>query len=142
MFPASAFRKRLLLPLVQPSTLQALVHIMDQLGYERFVLYSTDLGCTVGLHIVNAYQERILNHITAFYVAIPNSTDQARHAAGETTPDESRYRVSYNAFIANHSAYASPHSTFRLSVAYALNDSPLGFLAWMWQSTRTVSDKP
>ena len=115
---------------------------MDQLGYQRYAVYSTDLGFTVALNVLSAFQERIVHHVTDFYFVIPNDTDQARYTANETTPEETRYMKSYESFITNHSAYAEVMSTLPLSIAYPLNDSPMGFLAWIYQLVHTVSDKP
>lgn len=116
--------------------------LMQQLGYEKYILYSTDLGTVVAISFVVDYAPRIINHITDFYITFPSDADNARYAANETTPEESAYISSINAFLANHSAYSAIHSTLPLSLAYALNDSPVGFLAWRYQLAFTVSDEP
>lgn len=114
--------------------------LMQQLGYQAYAVYSTDLGFPIGLEIVQAYEEKVLNHISDFYIALPNSTDMQRYQQNLTTPEESAYISSTNGFFDTHSAYGSLHSTLPLSVAHALNDSPVGFLAWMWQLDFTVRD--
>lgn len=114
--------------------------LMEQLGYDRYVLYSTDLGTVIAMSYIVDYAPRIINHVTDFYLVFPSADDTARLAANQTTPEETAYMTSINAFFANHSAYSSIHSTLPLSLAYALNDSPVGFLAWHYQLARTVSD--
>lgn len=114
--------------------------LMAQLGYERYAIYSTDLGFSIAQGMVPAYSSNIINHVSDFYLAFPNATDTERYAANQTTPEETAYLSSINAFFANHSAYAEIHSTLPLSLAHALNDSPVGFLAWMWQLVYTVND--
>lgn len=114
--------------------------LMTQLGYEKYVVYSTDLGTVIAMSMVVDYADRIINHVTDFYLAFPSDEDLARFAANQTTPEETGYISSINAFLASHSAYSSIHSTLPLSLAYALNDSPVGFLAWRYQLAWTVSD--
>lgn len=114
--------------------------LMSQLGYDRYALYSTDLGTVVALSYVVDYAPRIINHITDFYIVFPSAEDTARLAANQTTPEETAYLNSINAFLADHSAYSAIHSTLPLSLAYALNDSPVGFLAWRYQLAWTVGD--
>lgn len=119
----------------------AFASLMQQLGYDRYALYSTDLGAVVAIRFVVDYAPRVINHITDFYIVFPSDADQARLAANETTPEETAYANSINAFFASHSAYSAIHSTLPLSIAYALNDSPLGFAAWRYQLAWTVDDK-
>lgn len=87
------------------------------------------------------YEERIINHISDMLLVFPNTTDLERYAANDTTAEETAYISSNTAFLANHSAYSAIHTTFPLSLAYALNDSPIGFLAWMFQLVYSGSDQ-
>lgn len=119
----------------------AMASLMHQLGYDRYAVYSTDLGFVVALALVPDYAPQIINHVTDFYFVLPNATDLERFAANQTTSEENQYITSVNAFFTNHSAYSAIHSTLPLSIAHALNDSPVGFLAWMWQLVYTVSDE-
>ncbi|KAJ4344648.1 uncharacterized protein N0V89_012392 [Didymosphaeria variabile] len=114
--------------------------LMEQLGYDRYVLYSTDLGTVVAMSYIVDYAPRIINHVTDFYMVFPTDADTARYAANKTTPEETVYINSINSFLTNHSAYSAIHSTLPLSLAYALNDSPVGFLAWRYQLAWSVSD--
>jgi pimeloyl-ACP methyl ester carboxylesterase len=113
--------------------------LMKQLGYERYVLYSTDLGTVVAMSMIVEYAAEIINHVTDFYMAFPNDSDTARLAANQTTAEENAYIASMSAFLGSHSAYSSLHSTYPLSIAYALNDSPVGFLAWVYHIAFTVN---
>lgn len=114
--------------------------LMEQLGYDRFAVYSTDLGFVVAQDMVIQYETKIINHISDFYLVFANATDTARYAANQTTPEETVFISSVDAFMAEHAGYSAIHSTKPLSLAYALNDSPLGFLAWMYQLYFTVND--
>ncbi|PVH91754.1 alpha/beta-hydrolase [Periconia macrospinosa] len=114
--------------------------LMRQLGYDEYAVYSTDLGYVIAQSMVVEYETKIINHITDFYLVIPSETDTARYNANQTTFEETAYISSMNAFFADHAGYSAIHSTLPLSIAYALNDSPLGFLAWMYQLFFTVND--
>jgi pimeloyl-ACP methyl ester carboxylesterase len=114
--------------------------LMAQLGYSRYMLYSTDLGTVIAMSYIVDYAPRIINHITDFYAVFPSAADTARFAANQTTPEETAFINAINNFFTQHAAYSSIHSTLPLSLAYALNDSPVGFHAWRYQLARTVSD--
>ena len=114
--------------------------LMAQLGYDRYVLYSTDAGTFIAMAYVVDYAPRIINHVTDFYLVFPTDSDAARLAANDSTPEETAYMSSVTSFLTNHSAYSTISSTLPLSLAYALNDSPVGFLAWRYQLAYTFSD--
>lgn len=114
--------------------------LMAELGYKTFALYSTDMGFFIAQEMVVTFETRIVNHLTDFYIVPPNNTDVARFTANQTTPEESAFMMSMNAFTNNHAAYSALHSTLPLSVGYAFNDSPLGFFAWMYQTYHTLND--
>jgi pimeloyl-ACP methyl ester carboxylesterase len=115
--------------------------LMAQLGYDRYVVYSTDLGVVISLSLVVDYRERIINHVSDFYIVFATDADNARLAANDTTPEETAYIKSSTAFFGQHSAYSAIQSTYPLSLAYAMNDSPVGFLAWFYHLAQSVSDK-
>ncbi|PVI00160.1 alpha/beta-hydrolase [Periconia macrospinosa] len=114
--------------------------LMEQLGYDKYAVYSTDAGFFIAQDMVVRYEKKIINHISDFYIVMPNNTDTARYSSNQTTQEETAYLNSLNAFLTDHTGYSAIHSTFPLSIAYALNDSPLGFLAWMYQGYFTVND--
>lgn len=87
-----------------------------------------------------AYEAKITNHITDFYFVFPNATDTARFAANQTTPEETAYMISVNKFLTKCTGYSAIQSTLPLSIAYTFNDSPLGFLAWIYQLYHSVND--
>lgn len=117
-------------------------NLMQQLGYARFAIYSTDLGFIIARRLSDKYGDYIINHATDFYNILPSTSDQARFVANETTPEETTYIQSINAYMNQYSAYASIHSTLPLSLAHSLSDSPVGFLAWIWQVVYTLGDVP
>jgi pimeloyl-ACP methyl ester carboxylesterase len=116
------------------------VNLMQQLGYERYAIYSTDLSATIAQRMVEMVPQRVINHVTDFFLVMPNATDQARYAAKTTTLEETAYIESLNHFGDHDSAYALISATVPLSVAYAFSDSPVGFVAWVWQLVYFVDD--
>ncbi|PVH95645.1 alpha/beta-hydrolase [Periconia macrospinosa] len=117
------------------------VDLMEQLGYDRYAVYSTDLGVVIAIALIEQYPDRIINHISDMLLAFPTEEDNVRYAANLTTSEESAYISSITAFLSGHTGYSAVHSTFPLSIADALNDSPVGFLAWMWQLVFTTSSQ-
>jgi hypothetical protein len=113
---------------------------MAQLGYDRYILYSTDLGFAVAMSLVVDYKAHIINHISDFYIPFATDADRARLAANMTTPEETTYISGQDAFLGTHSAYSTMHSTYPLTLAYALNDSPVGFFAWYYHLVETAND--
>ncbi|PVH93276.1 putative epoxide hydrolase [Periconia macrospinosa] len=118
----------------------AFANLMGQLGYERFALYSTDIGAVIAMTMVAAYEYRITHHFCDMLAVIPDQNDLARYAANQSTPEEAAYIPSVQSFFGKHSAYSTVHASYPLSIAYALNDSPVGFLAWIYQLLYTASD--
>jgi pimeloyl-ACP methyl ester carboxylesterase len=114
--------------------------LMAQLGYDRYVLYSSDLGAIVGMSYVVDYADRLILHATDLFLAPATADDTVRAAANLTTAEETSYINAMAVFFGDHSSYSAVHSMLPLSVAYALNDSPVGFLAWRYQVAYTVSD--
>lgn len=116
--------------------------LMSQLKYDRFLLYSTDLGFAVANSLIVDYADRVINHISDFYYIFPTDEDHARLEANLTTPEESTYILASDDFFGYHSGYSAIHRTLPLALAYTLNDSPIGFLAWYYHLADVVSDRP
>ncbi|KAF2733142.1 alpha/beta-hydrolase [Polyplosphaeria fusca] len=114
--------------------------LMEQLGYDKYVLYSTDLGTGIAMSLIVDYKDHIINHVSDFLLTFVTPADQARFDANQTTPEETAYINSSNSFFDQHSGYSHMHRTYPLTLAYALNDSPVGFLAWIYHLGQSGSD--
>ncbi|KAL9068464.1 MAG: hypothetical protein Q9157_006502 [Trypethelium eluteriae] len=127
----------------QPMTVQSMGYAMDalmrQLGYDKYGIVSTDLGWFVGLWMVADVGSNVIGHFSDFWFIQPNATDLARFANNETTPEETDYINTLNAWTASHEAYLLTHSTKPLAISLAMSDSPVGFAGWAWDLIRTVS---
>ena len=117
----------------------ALDNLMKQLGYNQYAIYTTDLGSFIGRWMTFDAPGSIISRLTDFYFVAPNATDLQRYAANETTPGENTFIEGYNLFNTIDFGYFAEQSTRPLALAESLSDSPLGFLAWMWQLRHVVS---
>ncbi len=52
-------------------------NLMVALNYSSYAVYNTDLGFYMAQQLVRKYEDRMINHITDFYLVPPNSTDIA-----------------------------------------------------------------
>ncbi|KAH7316980.1 Alpha/Beta hydrolase protein [Stachybotrys elegans] len=114
--------------------------LMKQLGYDRYSMATTDLGWTIGMWMAHEQSEHIIGHFCDFFFSPPNDDDLARMQSGTLTAEEAAYLGNANAWMNSHSAYSTVHSQKPLALSYAFTDSPVGFLAWIWDLAYTASD--
>ncbi len=114
--------------------------LMKQLGYTSYGLVTTDLGWYVGNWMVYDQSDSIRGHISDFAVVPPNATDATRFASNQTTPEETRYINSLQAYSDMNAGYADIQRTRPMSLALAMTDSPVGFTGWVWQLLHFASD--
>ncbi|KAF4991314.1 hypothetical protein FDECE_14084 [Fusarium decemcellulare] len=114
--------------------------LMKQLGYSTYGIASTDLGWLVAMWMVRDSKSSIIGHFTDFFLLSPTESDLERLAQNETTPEETAYIAANNEWFTNHSAYATAHTQKPLALSYAFTDSPVGYLAWIWDLMYAVSD--
>ncbi|KAH6689683.1 Alpha/Beta hydrolase protein [Plectosphaerella plurivora] len=106
--------------------------MMKQLGYDKYVIATTDLGWIV--------RESIIGHYTDFYFLRPTADDVARFSQGLTTPEENAYIAAANEFSTKHFAYATVQTQRPQMLSIALTDSSVGFASWMWDLRYGGSD--
>lgn len=118
---------------------QAFDNLMKQLGYDKYAIYTTDLGSFVARWMTVDAADSVVSRLTDFYFIAPNATDLQRYAANETTPEENTFMSQYISFNTDDFGYYAEQSTRPLALTESLTDSPVGFLAWMWQLRHVVS---
>ena len=106
--------------------------LMHQLGYPTYGIVTTDLGWFVGSWMAKDVPDSLRGHFMDFALLAPNATDLERFSANQTTPEETAFINSFIAFTANHFAYSAAHEQKPLALGYSMSDSPVGFLAWLW----------
>ena len=107
----------------------------DVLGFDRFAAAGGDIGSAVTRFLG-------LNH--ADHVVAIHRTDAGVPVFGgdaaELGDEERRYLDEVARWAASEGAYAALHRTKPQTLAYALNDSPIGLAAWIVEKLRAWSD--
>ena len=109
--------------------------LMAQLDYSRYGLQGGDLGAGISIRLAQQQPKNIiglhLNYISDSYR--PYSED------GDNN-DNQEFLERLNDWNSNEGAYGMIHSTKPLSLAYGLNDSPVGLCAWIIEKFKAWSD--
>lgn len=102
------------------------VKLMQGLGYEQFAAVGGDIGANVVAQIAFHHPEKLIaTHYTD--VGYPDwSIDPATLA-----PAEQEFAGFIQQWWMSEGAYAMVHSTKPQSIAYGLNDSPVGLASWI-----------
>jgi pimeloyl-ACP methyl ester carboxylesterase len=110
--------------------------VMTSLGYERFFASGGDIGARVTswLGVRHAQRVRAI-HVSsnALRVALPGEA--------AATLDEQAYLDARNQWAAMEGGYMHVQQTKPLSLAYGLNDSPAGLVAWLGEKWFSWSDE-
>jgi pimeloyl-ACP methyl ester carboxylesterase len=112
--------------------------LMTELGYERFAAQGGDWGSTISTALGLNHAQRIIGiHIN--YIA-------GRFLFGGTlnqTPDDETgksFLEELRAWADLEGGYSHLQGTKPQTLGYALNDSPIGLAAWIFEKFRTWSD--
>lgn len=111
-----------------PRITGAWAELMTRLGYERFIAQGGDAGSVVSLHLARTHPERVIGAHVNMLMTFP-SGDPAETA--ELTAEDGARLAKLARFDAELSAYMKLQATRPQTLAYALNDSPAGLLAWI-----------
>ncbi len=110
----------------------------EGLGYHRFAAHGGDIGSSVTQELALSYPELLIGiHLTDVpYLNLVR-------AAGNMTDlsnAEQAYFAAGQAWGQQEGAYAMVQATKPLTLAYGLNDSPIGLAAWIVEKFRAWSD--
>jgi pimeloyl-ACP methyl ester carboxylesterase len=111
-----------------PDVAELWIELMDALGYRRFGAHAHDHGAAIMTRVNVSHPERIIGyHTTEPSIPGPNVTlDSADLSDAERAFLEMRSR-----WQAQDDGYARIQSTRPQTLAYGLNDSPIGLAAWL-----------
>jgi pimeloyl-ACP methyl ester carboxylesterase len=126
-------------------TAEAVVKLLDRLGYQRFGLHGTDMGSdtvakldvmtagrAVGLHVGTDLDS---------VVAVASFMGGEQVLQNPLLSDEQRERVKgLLAAAPGRSGYIAIQSTRPKTIGYALNDSPIGQLGWIGEKYAAWTD--
>jgi pimeloyl-ACP methyl ester carboxylesterase len=111
----------------------------DVLGHFRFGIQGGDWGAMVCAQLGHKYAERIIGFHTHMLAPLD--------AIGGHFPDRSEYAADEQAwwqqnqlFLQQESGYWAMQATKPQTLAYALEDSPVGLCAWLVEKRRSWSD--
>jgi len=108
----------------------------DELGYEKFVAHGGDLGTGITEQIALYHAESLLGiHLTdiPYHHILTAPPDKLEKA-------EKKYLDSVNKWQMTEGAYNMIQSTKPQTLAYGLNDSPIGLAAWIIEKFHNWSD--
>ena len=107
-------------------TASLLVELMKGLGYERFMVAGGDIGAIVAMTMADVAPQ-VLQGMHLTDVGYPDhNTDFA-----SLSPAEQEFASAIQGWWMREGAYAMVQSTKPQSLAFAMNDSPAGFAAWV-----------
>lgn len=100
--------------------------LMRALGYDRYGVQGGDWGSIIGTQMARRYPDAVVGLHLNFVASAPPPPDGV-----EPSPDEQAYREARARFQADETGYSGIQGTRPQTLAYAQQDSPLGWLAWM-----------
>ena len=102
--------------------------LIKELGYEKVFLQGGDLGAGISIALALRHPDKVLglhlNYIPRSYFPFLTEED-------ELTEEEDQFRKKADDWFQREGAYAHQHQTKPLTLAYGLNDSPVGLCAWI-----------
>lgn len=108
--------------------------LMTELGYERFAAAGGDVGSGVTLALSRQHPERVIGiHLTD--AGYPTGQEE------NLSEDEQQFAEFIQGWWFAQGAYAMLQSTKPQSVAFGLNDSPVGLAAWILSFAATGADE-
>lgn len=111
----------------------------DTLGYERFSAYGSDWGAFITSQLGHKYADKL----HGIHTTLPIPLDLFFCAPPEESafaPDEKQWFADNATFFAAESGYSALQATKPQTLAFSLNDSPVGQCAWILEKRRSWSD--
>jgi pimeloyl-ACP methyl ester carboxylesterase len=102
--------------------------LMQELGYKKFGVHGGDFGSGVSSFISLKYP----NHVIGMHLNYIPGNYHPELADGERlTAEENNYLKSEDEWYFREGGYSLQQNTKPLTLAYGLNDSPIGLCAWI-----------
>jgi len=113
---------------------KAFTALMDRLGYSRYGIQGGDWGSTIAQEMTRLAPTRVIGlHLNLIYVPPPSP-----NAMKELTAEEHRRYTAW--WDEGRSTFFNLQSSEPQTVAYALTDSPAGWLAWLAERFQDLTD--
>lgn len=127
--PGYGFSERVIRPGCNSGFIADLwVKLMKSLGYEKFALQGGDFGASVSSAVAIKYPEKVIGlHLNY----IPGNYSPQLAEGEEFTDEEKEYFKSEDDWYFREGGYSLQQRTKPITLAYGLNDSPMGLCAWI-----------
>lgn len=123
--PGTGFSGKTALPMDKVADLFATL-MTKTLGYDKFIAAGGDGGSIISMSLAQRHPEVLLGyHVTD--VGYPDHTTDF----AVLTPPEQAYAGAIQQWFFAHGAFNLVHATKPQSLAFAMNDSPVGLAAWI-----------
>ncbi len=107
--------------------------LMWELGYEKFIAQGGDFGANVSTVLAWKHPQRLLGlHLN--YIYIPDFDEQL------LSEEERQFQLDLARWDQEKGGYCTVQITQPQTLAYAMNDSPMGLAAWIIDRFRDWSD--
>ena len=110
--------------------------VMDQLGYDRYIVQGGDWGSLVARTICERHADKLIAAHFNMLFAMPGPDDEP----AEITDDEQARMTRAFENIADGTGYMSLLSTKPDTLNFGLNDSPLGLASWLLEKFHAWCD--
>ena len=111
--------------------------LMLNLGYEKYGAQGGDIGSGISTRLAMKYP----NHVIGLHL---NYISDSFHPYSQNKEEDSRdvyeYKKKLENWASKEAGYAYIQSTKPITLAYALNDSPIGLCAWIVEKLNSWSD--
>lgn len=114
------------------------VKLMAALGYDRYVAQGGDWGAMITRHIADLDPEHCRGIHLNMVLAFP--PQDAEDPMADVTEQEQQTLKQSQAFMREGMGYFKIQSTRPQTLAYGLNDSPLGLCSWLTEKYRAWTD--
>jgi pimeloyl-ACP methyl ester carboxylesterase len=109
------------------------VKLMAGLGYQRFGLQANDIGAVISGWLSFDHPEHVIGFQTMMPTFPPPSFDES---APPMTDAEKNFAATARAWDEDEGGYNAIQTTRPQTLAYGLNDSPVGLMAWIVEKWR------
>lgn len=113
--------------------------LMLKLGYEKYGAQGGDIGSGISTRIAMKYPDHIIG-IHLNYVSDSFKPYIKEEEKEELSEDVTKYNQGLEEWAAREAGYAYIQSTKPITIAYGLNDSPIGLCAWIIEKFNSWSD--
>jgi pimeloyl-ACP methyl ester carboxylesterase len=111
--------------------------LMTTLGYNKYAAQGGDIGAGVSTWLPLKYPDSVIGLHLNF---IPGSFKPYLKDGEQLSDEVVAYQTFLSNWMAKEGAYSHLHATKPITLAYGLNDSPVGLCAWVIEKFNSWSD--